>query len=103
MAAAKIKQVGTVRFGGKAYGPKMTADLAKAMPKEDFERLQKNPRVFQKVKGDEEDEGVVSMAEQHDIDSMMDVAELRKLRRQAKGDEEFQARVDARITQLGGE
>lgn len=99
--AAKLRQVGTVRYNGKAYGPSQAKELLKSgLPKEDLERLQKDPRFFRKT--EEDDEGVVSAIDQQDIDSIMDANQLRTLRRQAKTAEDKE-RIDARIAQLGGE
>src|SRR5688500_17611199 len=98
--AAKLRQIGTVRFGGKAYGPSQATELAKVLPKEDMARLQKDPRFFRKT--EEDTEVMVDPMAQQDIDSIMDVNQLRTLRRQAKSAED-KARIDARIAQLGGE
>lgn len=98
--AAKLRQVGTVRFEGKAYGPSQATELAKVLPKEDMARLQKDPRFFRKT--EEDTEGTVSAIDQQDIDSIMDANQLRTLRRQAKSAEDKE-RIDARIAQLGGE
>ena len=98
--AAKLRQVGTIRYNGKAYGPSQAKELAKDLPKEDLERLQKDPRFFRKT--EEDTEGVVSAIDQQDIDSIMDANQLRTLRRQAKTAEDKE-RIDARIAQLGGD
>ena len=95
----KLKQVGTIRVNGKAYGPKQARELAGMIDKKDLERLQKNPRVFTKLDTIEDDDTPVSIAEENDIDSIMDANQLRTLRRQAKTPEDKE-RIDARIAQL---
>lgn len=99
--AKKLRQVGTVRFGGKAYGPSQAKELAKVLPKADLERLSNDPRFFRKTDVDVE-EGEISIADQNDIEAIMDVNELRTLRRQTKKGED-QDRIDARIKSLSGE